>query len=228
MRLFGLNFLSNIPWALLTFHLVPRPEYINVQFIGLGIPLFWASLTWIGYMAVEPYARRSWPKLMVSWQRLLSGRFRDPLVGRDVLLGGLAGSAVGVVLIGANALIGISEMFTVSHFFGKGLGPSLGWVIGLPTQTCGAVLAYLAMLTIMTAILRRKWLGIAATGLLLIPIVAGPVNAVDFALSVLFVGVFLAVLTRVGLVGAASFYIVWSTLAASPPWCSPSGTPAAP
>jgi hypothetical protein len=41
---------------------------------------------------VEPYARQSWPKLMVSWQRLLNGRLRDPLVGRDVLLGIVAGS----------------------------------------------------------------------------------------------------------------------------------------
>src|SRR6058998_379810 len=30
--------------------------------------------------------------MIVSWVRLLDGRFRDPLVGRDVLLGLLAGT----------------------------------------------------------------------------------------------------------------------------------------
>jgi hypothetical protein len=31
--------------------------------------------------------RRRWPATLVSWSRLLAGRFRDPLVGRDVLAG---------------------------------------------------------------------------------------------------------------------------------------------
>jgi serine/threonine-protein kinase len=39
------------------------------------------------YVGLEPYVRRFWPEAMVSWSRVLSGRFRDPLVGRDVLLG---------------------------------------------------------------------------------------------------------------------------------------------
>ena len=28
---------------------------------------------------------------MISWNRLLAGRFRDPMVGRDLLIGGLFG-----------------------------------------------------------------------------------------------------------------------------------------
>ena len=28
---------------------------------------------------------------MISWNRLLAGRFRDPMVGRDLLIGGLLG-----------------------------------------------------------------------------------------------------------------------------------------
>ena len=39
------------------------------------------------YVALEPYVRRLWPETLVSWSRLLLGRVRDPLVGRDVLLG---------------------------------------------------------------------------------------------------------------------------------------------
>ena len=38
------------------------------------------------YLAVEPWSRRFWPHAMVTWTRVLSGRFRDPLVGRDVLI----------------------------------------------------------------------------------------------------------------------------------------------
>ena len=35
--------------------------------------------------------RRRWPWRMISWNRLLAGRFRDPMVGRDLLIGGVLG-----------------------------------------------------------------------------------------------------------------------------------------
>jgi serine/threonine-protein kinase len=49
--------------------------------------LLLAAEAWILYMALEPYVRRRWPETLISWTRLLHGRFRDPLVGRDVLAG---------------------------------------------------------------------------------------------------------------------------------------------
>jgi serine/threonine-protein kinase len=49
---------------------------------------------WILYLAIEPYIRRHWPDMLVSWTRLLGGRWRDPLVGRDVLLGTAIGALV--------------------------------------------------------------------------------------------------------------------------------------
>jgi serine/threonine-protein kinase len=58
------TFLSHLAWALYRFGVV-----------------------WLFYVALEPYLRRIWPRTMVSWTRLLEGRFRDPLVGRDILLG---------------------------------------------------------------------------------------------------------------------------------------------
>ncbi len=57
----------------------------------LAYPAFWAGLVWLLYMALEPYARRRWPHMLVSWKRLLERRLTDPLVGRDVLLGCLMG-----------------------------------------------------------------------------------------------------------------------------------------
>jgi serine/threonine-protein kinase len=49
--------------------------------------LFWSSILWLLYIALEPYVRRRWPVTLISWSRLLAGGFRDPLVGRDVLAG---------------------------------------------------------------------------------------------------------------------------------------------
>jgi serine/threonine-protein kinase len=48
----------------------------------------WQVLTAGGtYLALEPDLRRRWPWRLTGWVRLLSGRFRDPLVGRDLLVG---------------------------------------------------------------------------------------------------------------------------------------------
>jgi len=57
----------------------------------ISFSLFIAALIWLIYIALEPYARRRWSDLIISWSRLLAGDFRDPLVGRDILVGGLLG-----------------------------------------------------------------------------------------------------------------------------------------
>lgn len=44
-------------------------------------------MTWLLYIAIEPFIRKLHPRSMVSWSRLLAGRLTDPAVGRDVLIG---------------------------------------------------------------------------------------------------------------------------------------------
>jgi hypothetical protein len=39
------------------------------------------------YLGLEPYFRRTWPELLISWSRLLAGGFANALVGRDMLTG---------------------------------------------------------------------------------------------------------------------------------------------
>lgn len=53
---------------------------------------------WIAYIAFEPLARRRWPHLLVGWQRLLAGRWRDSLVGRNVLQGVVVGIGMALML----------------------------------------------------------------------------------------------------------------------------------
>ncbi len=62
--------------------------------------LVWTALCCMIYIAIEPYVRRRWPAMLISWVRLFQGRGRDPRVGRDALFGVLAGimlSALDVV-----------------------------------------------------------------------------------------------------------------------------------
>jgi hypothetical protein len=74
-------------------------------FGGVSYALHTAVNVTVFYLALEPFARRHWPDSMISWSRLLNGRFRDPAVGREVLIGMFAPQAVFCVI--ALALLGL-------------------------------------------------------------------------------------------------------------------------
>jgi hypothetical protein len=73
-------------WGLTTTH-VPSPWEVGLLFTQVGQALEFAGLYWLGYIAVEPYMRRYWPESLISWNRLHSGRVRDPLVASHVMAG---------------------------------------------------------------------------------------------------------------------------------------------
>jgi serine/threonine-protein kinase len=82
-----------VGWVLSAHH-VSDPVFEFIVFRrGVGAVMYAVAMIWIFYMALEPYVRRVWPEAMISWSRLLAGKWIDPLVGRDVL----AGAAVGVM-----------------------------------------------------------------------------------------------------------------------------------
>ena len=60
-------------WALASHHVAAPEEawllidgFMNAAGMSLGF--------WLIYMALEPFARRNWPQMLVSWSRALSGR----------------------------------------------------------------------------------------------------------------------------------------------------------
>jgi serine/threonine protein kinase len=70
-------------------------ESIFLSIMAASTGLFVALAIWLLYMAVEPWVRRQWPTTIISWSRLLAGSWRDPVVGRDILIG----VALGVVWV---------------------------------------------------------------------------------------------------------------------------------
>jgi eukaryotic-like serine/threonine-protein kinase len=66
----------------------------NVLMALVARGLLIGAAVWVAYMALEPFLRRHWPSTMISWTRLLAGRVRDPLVGRDLLVGLLTGVVI--------------------------------------------------------------------------------------------------------------------------------------
>ena len=86
--------------------LSPHVSSISAEWIrlitGTAFALFLGGALYVVYLALEPFLRRSWPTMLVGWTRLLSGRVRDPIVGRDVLIGVAFGVALAVVNFGSH------------------------------------------------------------------------------------------------------------------------------
>lgn len=64
---------------------------LTVFYTTLAYSLVVSLFTGLIYIALEPFVRRYWSELLISWSRLLKGDFRDPLIGRDLLVGMILG-----------------------------------------------------------------------------------------------------------------------------------------
>jgi serine/threonine-protein kinase len=84
-------------WALSARH-YPDLQVESDHFLfHTALALLTTGTVWLFYLALEPAVRRFWPDALVGWTRLLSGRWRDPRVGRDILIGAAAGSVMAVL-----------------------------------------------------------------------------------------------------------------------------------
>lgn len=86
-----------LAWTLQANHVTDALEELKLLAVAAGQSLVAAGVCWLLYISLEPYVRQRRPEILISWTRLLSSRFRDPVVGRDILIGGLFGM-VGVLL----------------------------------------------------------------------------------------------------------------------------------
>ena len=98
-------FLGFLVGWLLAAHHTPAPDVELGRFLtATALILLQVGQVWVFYVAIEPYARRFWPDGLLGWTRLMSGRIRDPRVGRDILVGALVGGAMMLVEL-ARALV---------------------------------------------------------------------------------------------------------------------------
>ena len=86
-------------WLIRAKHFSNPNVQLDRVFTAIGWALFSAGALWVLYLALEPYVRKFWPSTLISWSRLLAGRYRDAQVGRDVLIGVFVATAV--LLVGS-------------------------------------------------------------------------------------------------------------------------------
>ena len=143
---------------------------IIYQIVSFG--LYLAVLIGTTYIALEPLTRRWWSELLISWNRLLAGDFRDPMIGRDILVGGFFGVG-GALLNGFQGLLRESvfggRVLLSNQFFLEPLSSWTGTVSRLLEGLAFPVLfglGYLFLLLILFIAFRNKKASIILFGLL--------------------------------------------------------------
>jgi serine/threonine-protein kinase len=218
-----------LSFGFLETHHVPDSAELQLFIFVLARALYVFCLYWVFYIALEPYLRRLWPHFIVSWVRILNGRFRDPLVGRDLLIG-----------VAVGALLGLSERIFFAAYSRLGLTPPnpatfFSWsdealtVTGLRGAFQGIVhlasapaftLYVLVALLLLRLILRRQAPAFVAWAVLGIVINARAISSGNIALGVVYLAVFVSVwmllLLRVGMVASMAMLITLSTLESFP------------
>ena len=122
--------------------------------------LWMAARVWLAYLALEPAVRRRWPRILISWSRIVSGKWRDPVVGRDFLIGIILGLGYALVLISA-LLIAQHQGFSPDNLNpGTLLGVrfALDRILDQITASVVTGLVLFFLLFVLRLLLRREWL----------------------------------------------------------------------
>jgi hypothetical protein len=201
---------------------VPTLYEIGLVVMAVSWALFVAGLVWVVYVALEPYVRRHWPNSIISWSRLIAGQVRDPLVGRDLLVGVLYGT-----LLTLWSMVG----YFIERWIGK-TSPRPLFISAITLMgyrgSAEALLSYVVLymffalglffaLFLLRLLLRREWLAAAAFILIFVSTSLAADNPMLEAVgtAVVFASV-IAVLKRFGLVAILLGFVVDSTLEVSP------------
>ena len=208
-------------WAIVADHArSPVAEWRIVE-RDLGYNLFLAVFLWLFYLGLEPYVRRQWPEILISWSRLLDGRFLDPRLGRDALAGVAYGGLFTLCMIlpeGFPAWLSgePARPRLALHFAGTAF---LGRVVDLAVHSVLEAMLALFLLLLFLVVLRRRWPAVVAVGALYgVLFLVGRADVWPALVPVsIAVAASLFVLTRLGLLALASGLFVWR-LIGSTPW----------
>jgi len=186
------------------------------------LSIFSGGLLWVLYIAIEPFVRRRWPQVLISWTRLISGDWRDPLVARDALIG----SAFGVLLLCSvhftnsflPLLLGYVEIDQPGVFAYKTVLGISSFFSNLLSELVGDImvpLGLICLLFILRILLRNQKAALAAW-VLILALVSALTDIRAFPISLIVSGLYLFVLMRFGLVAIALSSFVDSLLVTFP------------
>ena len=88
--------LGMIVWAG-TVHAVPNEDMLFYFFHNAAEWFTVSAMIWLLYLALEPALRARWPRSIVTWNRILAGRWNDAQVGAHILIGATTGCGLWMI-----------------------------------------------------------------------------------------------------------------------------------
>jgi hypothetical protein len=142
-------------------HTLSANEEVRGFFTSIAYASTRALMTWLLYIAIEPFIRKLHPSSLVSWTRLFAGRVSDPAVGRDVLIGLAVLAMQGVILGTWSWARGLSGAELPIFAFAGGGTPLatasyLAMALRIPVVALGSNLGFLLTYVAMRWILGRR------------------------------------------------------------------------
>jgi hypothetical protein len=220
LAIFGARMLA---WLIRASHVPSPSDELELFVKGLGVAMFFAATLWLLYMALEPTVRRRWPTRILSWSRLLAGRYRD------VLLGILCGAASILVLRLATLVptwLGMPPLPPITSGLGAitGAGAVLSTLLqNLVTAVLNA-LFFLFFPLLILILVRRAWLAIGLFTALLVTmfVLASDDPLISLPAGLLLVGLWVFAALRFGLLASAASFFTFFTVTALPLTSDPS------
>jgi len=163
LRLASLVFALELSVCLFRSHFSLTFDTIAILVLATSTGLFVSAFIWVLYLALEPYVRRLWPQTIISWTRLVSGRLRDPLVGRDLLFGVLLGITWDFVFelgyffqirAGAQPLLGNSEIL-------QGIRETVAVGLINVVSSIQTTLIFFFLIVLLRILVKNRWLAAA-------------------------------------------------------------------
>ncbi len=225
-------FAAETVYVVLTRHWTFQPlNMFRVVVLLLGLPLFTGVQTWLYYVGLEPLVRRRWPSLLIASTRLLDGRWRDPLVGRSLIVGCTAALVATAIVPGAASILTtVSGLPLATPWYQPmSLDGGLGWFLGSGTTPwVGPVNALLAVAVLLVArlvvrhdhaawaVLLVVWFGLMAWVVVFNKPWASAAPLGSLITAAVLAVAFVAVFARHGLLAAAVFLTVMEALLTTP------------
>ncbi len=159
-RLAWVVFAVEIATFLFRAHFVPVMDTLLLIIMAISTALFAAGTMWVLYLALEPYVRRSWPQTIISWTRLVDGRMRDPLVGRDLVFGVLMGMSWILVYELGNLFeirSGAPFALPVTEFL-LGTREAVAMCLSIFVNSIMGTLMFFFTLVLLRVLVRNRWL----------------------------------------------------------------------
>jgi predicted Ser/Thr protein kinase len=207
LRLASVMFALEILLWLCRGHIVAGTDLLGALVIAVSTALFVSATTWMLYLALEPWVRRRWPQTIISWSRLLSGQFRDPLVGRDILFGVMLG-AVWVLIFQLRQIplshLGAAPVIPQTEYLAGGREALGAWLMQMPASILGT-LQFFFLLLGLKYLLRKDWLAATAFVAIFALLQAVPSSyvSVDLPMWALIYAIAVLIVYRFGLIPLA-------------------------